>query len=81
MIKVIQKEIMKFVVLVLRIVIVSLRKFGISIDQCKDLSPSGSRPGIMYGLPKVNKIVTDGLPFLDLFYLQLVHQHTSLQSF
>ena len=34
----------------------------ISIDQYKDLSPSGSRPGIMYGLPKVHKIVTDGLP-------------------
>ena len=25
-------------------------------------SPSGSRPGIMYGLTKVHKIVTDGLP-------------------
>ena len=31
-------------------------------DQYKDLSPSGSRPGIMYGLAKVHKIVTDGLP-------------------
>ena len=26
------------------------------------LSPSGSRPGIMYGLAKVHKIVRDGLP-------------------
>ena len=34
----------------------------ISIEQYKKLSPSGSRPGIMYGFAKVNKIVTDGLP-------------------
>ena len=34
----------------------------ISSEQYKDLSPSGSRPGIMYGLAKVHKIVTDGLP-------------------
>ena len=37
-------------------------KKEISIEQYKDLSPSGSRPGIMYGLAKVHKIVTDGLP-------------------
>ena len=35
----------------------------IFIEQHRDLSPSGSRPGIMYGLAKVHKIVTDGLPF------------------
>ena len=32
------------------------------IKQYKDLSPSGSRPGIMYGSAKVNKIVTGGFP-------------------
>ena len=37
-------------------------KKEISIEQYKDLSPSGSRPGIMYGLAKVHKVVTDGLP-------------------
>ena len=37
-------------------------KKEISMEQYKDLSPSGSRPGIMYGLAKVHKIVTDGLP-------------------
>ena len=37
-------------------------KKEISIEQYKDLSPSGSSPGIMYGLGKVHKIVTDGLP-------------------
>ena len=36
-------------------------KKEISSDQYKDLSRSGSRPGIMYGLAKVHKIVTDGL--------------------
>ena len=54
-------------------------KKKISIEQYKDLSPSGSRPGIMYGLAKVHKIVTDGLPLLDLFCLPSVHQHTNLQ--
>ena len=37
-------------------------KKEISIEQYKDLSRSGSRPGIMYGLAKVHKIVRDGLP-------------------
>ena len=37
-------------------------KRKISSEQYKDLSSSGSRPGIMYGLAKVHKIVTDGLP-------------------
>ena len=37
-------------------------KKEISSEQYKDLSPSGSRPGIMYGLAKVHKIVTDGRP-------------------
>ena len=37
-------------------------KKEISTEQYKDLSPSGSRPEIMYGLTKVHKIVTDGLP-------------------
>ena len=34
------------------------------IEQYKDLSPFTSRPGIMYGLAKVRKIVTDGFPLL-----------------
>ena len=37
-------------------------KKEISSEQYKDPSPSGSRSGIMYGLAKVHKIVTDGLP-------------------
>ena len=37
-------------------------KKEISIEQYKGLSPSGSRPGIIHGLAKVHKIVTDGLP-------------------
>ena len=37
-------------------------KKEISIEQYKDLSHSGSRPGIMHGSAKVRKIVTDGLP-------------------
>ena len=37
-------------------------KKEISMEQYKDLSPSGSRPGIMCGLAKVHKLVTDGLP-------------------
>ena len=37
-------------------------KKEISIKQYEDLSPSGSRPGIIYSLAKVYKIVTNGLP-------------------
>ena len=37
-------------------------KKQIFIEQYKDLSPLVSRPRIMYGLAKVHKIVTDGLP-------------------
>ena len=37
-------------------------KKEISIEQYKDLSPSGLRPGIMYCSAKFNQIVTDGLP-------------------
>ena len=37
-------------------------KKDIFSEQCKDLSPSGRRPGIIYCLAKVHKIVTDGLP-------------------
>ena len=37
-------------------------KKEISSEQYRDLSPSGSRPGIMYVLAKVHKTVTDGLP-------------------
>ena len=37
-------------------------KKEMSIEQYKNLSPSGSRPGIMYGSAKVHKTVTDGLP-------------------
>ena len=32
-------------------------------------NPSGWRPRTMYGLDKVHKIATDGLPLLDLFCL------------
>ena len=42
----------------------------ISIEQCKDLSP-GSRPGIMYGLAKVQKIVTDAFDLLDPFFCSI----------
>ena len=55
-------------------------KKEISSEQYKDLGPSGWRPGIMYGLAKVRKIVTDGLPSLRPICLPLVHQHTNLQS-
>ena len=37
-------------------------KRKIFIKQYKDLTLSGSKPGIMYGLAEVQKIVTDGLP-------------------
>ena len=36
-------------------------KKEISIEPYKDISPSGSRPGIVYGSAKDHKIVTDGL--------------------
>ena len=49
-------------------------KKEVSIEQYKDLSLSGSRPGITYGSAKVHQIVT------SLFYLLSVHQHTNLQS-
>ena len=37
-------------------------KRKIFIKQYKDLTLSGSKPGIMYGLAEVQKIVPDGLP-------------------
>ena len=37
-------------------------KREIPIEQSKDLSPSGSRTRIMYGLAKAYKIAKDGLP-------------------
>ena len=37
-------------------------KKKLSIEQYKDLSLSGSRPGIMNVLAKLHRIVTDGLP-------------------
>ena len=37
-------------------------KKEISSEQYKDLSLSGSRPAIMYGLAKVHKVATDDLP-------------------
>ena len=43
-------------------------KKEISIEQYKDLSPSGSRPGIMYDLAKVHKIATDS------------HRYTNIQT-
>ena len=52
-------------------------KREISIEQCEDLSPSGSLPAIMYVLAKVHKIVTDGFHLLDLFCLPL---YTSIQT-
>ena len=36
-------------------------KKEISLEQYKDLNPSGSKSGILYSLAKVHKIVTDGL--------------------
>ena len=50
-----------------------------SIKQYKDLSPSGSRPGIMHGLAKVHKIVTDGISSFRSFS-SAIHQDTNLQS-
>ena len=50
-----------------------------SIKQYKDLSPSGSRPGIMYDLAKVHKIVTDGISSFRSFS-SAIHQDTNLQS-
>ena len=44
----------------------------ISSEQYKDLSPSGWRPGVMYGLAKVHKIVTDGRPSLRLILSTIV---------
>ena len=38
------------------------KKREISHEQYKELGPSDSRPGIMYGLAEVHKILTDGLP-------------------
>ena len=55
-------------------------KKEISIEQYKDLSLSGSTPGIMYGLAKIHKIITEVFHLLDLFCLLSVHQHTNLQS-
>ena len=37
-------------------------KKEISIEQNKDLSPLGSRTGIMFDLPKVHQTATDVLP-------------------
>ena len=46
----------------LRNILKNLRdKKEISIEQYKDLNPSGSRPGIIYGSAKIHKIVTDDL--------------------
>ena len=42
--------------------ILEKKKESSSIEQYTDLSPSGSRPAIMYGSAKVHKIVTNGLP-------------------
>ena len=55
-------------------------KKEISLEQYKDLSPSASRPGIIYGLAMVHKIVTDGLPSFRPILSAMVHQHTNLQS-
>ena len=50
-------------------------KKEISMEQYKDLSPSGSRPRIMYCL--ATQMASH---LLDLFCLPSVHQHTNLQS-
>ena len=55
-------------------------KKEISIEQYKDLSPSGSRSGIMYGLLKSIKLSKMVFHLLDLFCLPSVHPHTNLQS-
>ena len=55
-------------------------KKEISIEKYKDLNPSGSSPGIIYGSAKVHEIVTDSLPSFRSILLPSVHQHTNLQS-
>ena len=35
---------------------------GISEKVKMDLSPSGSQPGVLYGLAKIHKAVEDGIP-------------------
>ena len=50
-------------------------KKEISIDQYKDLTPSGSRHGITYGSNEVNIIVTDAFlsfrPILSTIYANI----------
>ena len=42
--------------------IASVKKGHLSNEDFKKLTPTGSRPGIMYGLPKVHKPLQDGFP-------------------
>ena len=39
-----------------------VNKKQLSTEDFKKLSPTGSRPGVMYGLPRINKAVEDGFP-------------------
>ena len=55
-------------------------KKEISIEQYKDLSPSGSRTEIIYGLAKVYKMLQMAFHLLNLFCLPSVHQHRNLQN-
>ena len=55
-------------------------KKEISIEPCKDLSLSSSRPRIMYSLGKVQKIVTDGLPSFRPILSAISTIYTNLQS-
>ena len=56
-------------------------KKEISIEQYKDLSPSGSRTGIMYGSPKAHKIATDSLPSFRSFLCAIVTPTYELAKF
>ena len=56
-------------------------KKEISIEQYKDLSPSSSRTGIMYGSPKAHKIATDSLPSFRSFLCAIVTPTYELAKF
>ena len=52
-------------------------KKEVSIEQYKNLSPSGSRSGIQLKSTKFSQMA---FHLLDLFYLAVVHLHINLQS-
>ena len=56
-------------------------KRKIFIKQYQNLTLLGSKPGIMYGLAEVHKIVTDGLPiFRPMLCLPSVQQYANVFS-